>query len=84
LTILLYVDKFAPQSRNSSNRFAPTLFDDRIEQEFLEFRKKVQQGFLEIAQKEKDRFLVINALEKKDQIARRIATRVDSLLKTMP
>ncbi|OGC90372.1 MAG: dTMP kinase [candidate division Zixibacteria bacterium RBG_16_53_22] len=81
LTILLYVEKFAAANRKANNRFAPSLFDDRLEQEFLGFRKKVQQGFLEIATREKERFLVIEASEKKDQIARKIATRVDRMLR---
>ena len=81
LTILLYAEKFTSKSEKSPNRFAPNLFDDRLEQEFMDFRTKVQRGFLEIADKEKDRFLVVNALEKKDQIARKIARRVNKLLK---
>jgi dTMP kinase len=81
LTILLYVDEFTAESSKRPDRFAPTLFDDRLEQEFMDFRKKVQQGFREIAQKEAERFLVLNASEKRDQIARKIAIKVDSLLK---
>jgi dTMP kinase len=81
LTILLYVEKFTAESRKKPDRFAPTLFDDRIEQEFMDFRKKVQHGFLEIAKKEPDRFLILNASEKRDQIAKKIAARVDNLIK---
>jgi dTMP kinase len=81
LTILLFAENFMAPSKNIPDRFAPNLFDDRLEQEFMDFRKKVQQGFLEIAEKEKDRFLVINALEKKDQIAKKIAARVEKLIK---
>jgi dTMP kinase len=81
LTILLYVEKFTAASKKANNRFAPSLFDDRLEQEFIGFRKKVQQGFLEIAGREKERFLVIEASEKKDQIAKKIAARVDRMLR---
>jgi dTMP kinase len=81
LTILLYVEKFTAESRKKPDRFAPTLFDDRIEQEFMDFRKKVQQGFLDLSQKEPERFLAVNASEKRDQIAKKIAARVDSLIK---
>jgi len=81
LTILLTVEQFVAESRKMPDRFAPNLFDDRLEQEFMGFRKKVQQGFLEIAKREKERFLIIDAQEKRDQIAKKIATRVDKLLK---
>ncbi len=81
LTILLYAENFAAESSKKPDRFAPTLFDDRLEQEFMDFRKKVQEGFLEIAKNEPDRFLVINASEKRDQISKKIASRVDALLK---
>jgi len=81
LTILLYVENFTASSKKSANRFAPSLFDDRLEQEFLEFRKKVQHGFLEIASKEKERFLVIEASEMRGQISRKIASQVEKLLK---
>jgi dTMP kinase len=81
LTILLIVEKFVAESRNAPDRFAPNLFDDRLEQEFLQFRRKVQQGFVEIAEREKDRFLVLDANEKRDQIAKKICTRVDKLIK---
>jgi dTMP kinase len=80
LTILLIVEKFAAESRKKPDRFAPTLFDDRLEQEFMDFRKKVQQGFLEIAGKEPNRFLVLDASERRDQIAKKIASRLDGLL----
>jgi dTMP kinase len=81
LTILLTVEKFIAESRKKPDRFAPNLFDDRLEQEFLDFRKKVQQGFLEIAQQEHDRFLILDANEKREQLAKKIATRVDKLIK---
>lgn len=81
LTILLYVEKFTANSKKATDRFAPTLFDDRLEQEFMDFRKKVQDGFLAIAEKEKERFLVLEASEKKEQLAKKIAARVDKLLK---
>ncbi len=81
LTILLIVEKFVAESRNAPDRFAPNLFDDRLEQEFLQFRRKVQQGFVEIAEREKERFLVLDANEKRDQIAKKICTRVDKLIK---
>lgn len=81
LTILLYAENFVANSKKGQNRFDPTLFDDRLEQEFMDFRKKVQDGFLAIAEKEKERFLVIEASEKKDLIAKKIAARVDKLLK---
>jgi dTMP kinase len=81
LTILLIAEKFVAESRKKPDRFAPNLFDDRLEQEFMDFRKKVQQGFLEIAQKEPDRFLVLDANEKRDQLAKKIAARVDKLIK---
>lgn len=82
LTILLYMEKFVSRSGRNSDRFAPTLFDDRLEQEFLEFRKKVQAGFLEIAKREKERFLVIDASENITEIARKIASAVNRLLKS--
>jgi dTMP kinase len=81
LTILLIVEKFVAESRNAPDRFAPNLFDDRLEQEFLQFRRKVQQGFVEIAEREKERFLVLDANEKRDQIAKKICTRVEKLIK---
>jgi dTMP kinase len=81
LTILLIVEKFVAESRNTPDRFAPNLFDDRLEQEFLDFRRKVQQGFIEIAEREKERFLVLDANEKRDQIAKKIFARVDKLVK---
>ncbi len=81
LTILLYAEKLGAPGTKADNRFAPGLFDDRLEQEFIDLRKRVQQGFLEIAEREKERFLVIEASEKRDQIARKIAGRVDKLLK---
>ena len=80
LTILLYVEKFTANSKKATDRFAPTLFDDRLEQEFMDFRKKVQDGFLAIAEKEKERFLVLDASEKKEQVAKKIAVRVDKLI----
>jgi thymidylate kinase len=44
----------------------------------------VQHGFLEIAKKEPERFLVLDANEKRDQIAKKIAMRLDTLLKDRP
>jgi len=82
LTILLYAEKFTAIDSKTENRFAPTLFDDRLEHEFMDFRKKVQQGFLEVAGREKERFIVIEASENRDQIAKKIAARVDKLLKS--
>jgi len=82
LTILLYINEKSPRPHKSINRLAPNLFDDRTEQEFLLFRQKVQDGFFAIAQKEKERFLVLEASESKDQIFKKIKTRVDKLLKT--
>ena len=82
LTILLVAEKFTSSSKKLPDRFAPNLFDDRLEQEFLGFRRKVQEGFLEVAKLESDRFLVINANEKRDQIAKKIAAAVDKLLNT--
>ena len=81
LTILLYAEKFTAPSKKARDRFAPSLFDDRLEQEFLDFRKKVQDGYLAISRRESERFLVIEASEKKEQIARKIAARVDRFLK---
>jgi dTMP kinase len=81
LTILLTVENFVAESRKTPDRFAPNLFDDRLEQEFMDFRKKVQQGFLEIANKEPARFLVLDANEKRELLAKKIAARVDKLLK---
>jgi dTMP kinase len=81
LTILLYINEKSPRFHKSINRLAPNLFDDRTEQEFLSFRQKVQDGFLAIALKEKERFLALDASESKDQIFKKIRTRVDKLLK---
>lgn len=81
LTILLVADKSISNSKQNIKRFSPDLFDDRLEREFLQFRKKVQAGFLKIARKEKKRFLVLDASEKKSEIAKKIAARVDRLLK---
>jgi dTMP kinase len=81
LTVLLYIHDFSPGSGHANNRFSPSLFDDRLEQEFSDFRKQVQQGFLDLAELEKDRFLIIDASEKREQIAKKIVTRVDVLLK---
>ncbi len=81
LTILLVADKSISNSKKNIKRFSPDLFDDRLEREFLQFRKKVQAGFLKIARKEKKRFLVLGASEKKSGIAKKIAARVDRLLK---
>jgi dTMP kinase len=82
LTILLYINEKSPRPHKSINRLAPNLFDDRTEQEFLLFRQNVQDGFQAIAQKEKDRFLVLDASESKDQIFKKIKSRIDKLLKT--
>lgn len=79
LTILLVADGAIMNSKSNIKRFTPDLFDDRLEREFLEFRKKVQAGYLKIAEKEKDRFLIVDASEKKADIAARIADRVDRL-----
>lgn len=81
LTILLVADKSISNSKENIKRFSPDLFDDRLEREFLVFRKKVQAGFLKIAGKEKKRFLIVDATEKKSEIAKKIAARVDRLLK---
>ncbi len=81
LTILLVADKSISNSKKNIKRFSPDLFDDRLEREFLAFRKKVQAGFLKIAKREKKRFLVIDASEKKSGIAKKIAVGVDELLK---
>ena len=81
LTILLVADKSISNSKKNIKRFSPDLFDDRLEREFLQFRKKVQAGFLKIARKEKKRFLIVDASEKKPEIAKKIAARVDRLLK---
>ena len=81
LTILLVADKSISNSKKNIQRFSPDLFDDRLEREFLMFRKKVQAGFLKIAKKEKKRFLIIDASENKSGIAKKIAARVDRLLK---
>jgi dTMP kinase len=80
LTILLVADGAIVNSKSNIKRFTPDLFDDRLEREFLEFRKKVQAGYLKIAEKEKDRFVVVDASEKKADIAAKIAARVDKLL----
>jgi dTMP kinase len=81
LTILLYAENFVSDSKKTPDRFAPNLFDDRLEQEFIGFRKNVQDGFLEIAKNEKARFLVLDAFERKDQITKKITARIDLLLK---
>ncbi len=81
LTILLVADKSISNSKKNIKRFSPDLFDDRLEREFLQFRKKVQAGFLQIAKKEKKRFLIVDASEKKSEIAKKIAARIDRLLK---
>ena len=81
LTILLVAKKSINDSKKNIKRFSPDLFDDRLEREFLEFRKKVQAGYLQIAKKEKKRFLVVDASEKKSEIARKIAARVDQLIR---
>lgn len=81
LTILLVADKSINNTKENIKRFSPDLFDDRLEREFLVFRKKVQAGFLKIARKEKKRFLIVDASEKKSEIAKKIAARVDRLLK---
>ncbi len=81
LTILLVADKSINNTKENIRRFGPDLFDDRLEREFLAFRKKVQAGFLKIAGKEKKRFLIVDASEKKSEIAKKIAARVDRLLK---
>lgn len=81
LTILLVAEKSINDTKKNIKRFSPDLFDDRLEREFLQFRKKVQAGYLQIAKKEKKRFLVVDASEKKSEIAKKIAARVDRLLK---
>lgn len=81
LTILLIADKFSSGSKKVPDRFAPNLFDDRLEQEFMDFRRKVQEGFLDVAKLEQNRFLVIDAHEKREQIAKKITSAVDKLLK---
>lgn len=84
LTILLVADKSISNSKQNIKRFSPDLFDDRLEREFLAFRKKVQAGFLKIARREKKRFLIVDASEKKSEIAKKIAARVNKLLKDRP
>jgi len=82
LTVLLVAEKFASGSKRIPDRFAPNLFDDRLEQEFMDFRRKVQEGFLDVAKHDESRFLVIDAHEKREQIAKKIAAAVDKLLKS--
>lgn len=81
LTILLVADKSINNTKKNIKRFSPDLFDDRLEREFLQFRKKVQAGYQKIARKEKKRFLIVDASEKKSEIAKKIAARIDQLLK---
>jgi thymidylate kinase len=73
-------EKFSSGSKKIPDRFAPNLFDDRLEQEFMDFRRKVQEGFLEVAKQESSRFLVIDAHEKREQIAKKITSAVDKLI----
>lgn len=81
LTVLLVVQGSSVNSKDNARRFGPDLFDDRLEREFIEFRKKVQDGYLAMAEKEKGRFLVIDGSQSIAKIAGIIADRVDGLLK---
>jgi dTMP kinase len=45
LTILLYAENLSEANKKSNNRFAPGLFDDRLEQEFLVLTISCGGGF---------------------------------------
>lgn len=82
LTVLLVIDRSSANSKEGIKRFSPTLFDDRLEREFIDFRIKVQDGFKTIAEKEPERFLVIDASYTIKTIFRKISKRVTELLES--
>jgi len=79
LTILLSVGPIK-EAINNHRRFQASSSDDRLERESLEFRERVREGFLRIAKNEPGRFLVVNAENTIDNIAAKIAARVDRFL----
>jgi len=80
LTILMSVGPLK-ETINNHSRFQADPSDDRLERESLEFRERVRVGFLEIAKKEPDRFLVVDAEKSIENVAAKIAERVDRLLR---
>ncbi|UCC80617.1 MAG: dTMP kinase [Candidatus Zixiibacteriota bacterium] len=81
LTILMSVGPLN-ETINNHERFQSSSSDDRLERESLEFRERVRAGFLEIARQEADRFLVVDAEDTIENVAAKIAERVDQLLQT--
>lgn len=53
---------------------------DRIEGESLDFHRRVRESFLELAERDPDHYLVIDARGSIDEIAGRVAARVEPLL----
>ncbi len=80
LTILMSVGPLE-ETINNHERFQSSSSDDRLERESLEFRERVREGFLEIARQEPGRFLVVDAEDTIENVAAKIAQRVDRLLR---
>jgi len=81
LTILMSVGPLE-ETINNHQRFQSSSSDDRLERESLEFRERVREGFLKIAKKEPRRFLVVDAEDTIDNVAAKIAQRVNRLLQS--
>jgi len=79
LTILMSVGPLK-EAISNHRRFQSSSSDDRLERESLEFRERVREGFLEIAKNEPERFLVVDAEDTIENVAAKIAARVDQLL----
>ncbi len=54
---------------------------DRFEADAEAFHERVRAGYLSLAGAEPNRFFVVNAQDDEDQLARRIAARVDDVLR---
>ncbi len=54
---------------------------DRFEADAEAFHERVRAGYLSLAEAEPNRFFVVNAQDDEDQLARRIAARVDDVLR---
>lgn len=76
LTVLLDVDAEAGRRR----RTAASGAEDRLESEPDDFHARNRRAFLDLAEAEPDRYLVLDAAAGIDELAARIAARVDALL----
>ena len=76
LTILLDGDTDVLALRRSQRGVT-----DRYEEQGLELQRKLRQGFLQLAQKEPVRIKIVNAEADKEQIARKVASLLETLLR---